>query len=65
MSSTARSAGSVLPFEGVDVVVEDVAATAVDDLADVGQPADGEARFRVEQVVQPGVAVNRRTTPKT
>jgi len=33
--ASARSAGSTLPFEGVDVVVEDVAATATDDLADV------------------------------
>ncbi|MGF0118192.1 aspartate-semialdehyde dehydrogenase [Promicromonospora sp. Marseille-Q5078] len=33
--ASARSAGSTLSFEGVDVVVEDVAATATDDLADV------------------------------
>ena len=33
--ASARSAGSTLAFEGVDVVVEDVAATATDDLADV------------------------------
>jgi len=33
--ASARSAGSTLPFEGVDVIVEDVAATATDDLADV------------------------------
>lgn len=33
--ASARSAGSVLPFGGVDVVVEDVAATPTEALADV------------------------------
>jgi aspartate-semialdehyde dehydrogenase len=33
--ASARSAGTTLPFAGVDVPVEDVAATATEDLADV------------------------------
>ncbi|PFG44497.1 aspartate-semialdehyde dehydrogenase [Isoptericola jiangsuensis] len=33
--ASARSAGTTLTYEGVEVVVEDVAATATDDLADV------------------------------
>jgi aspartate-semialdehyde dehydrogenase len=33
--ASARSAGSTLTYEGVDVVVEDVAATDTDDLADI------------------------------
>jgi aspartate-semialdehyde dehydrogenase len=33
--ASARSAGSTLTYEGVEIVVEDVAATATDDLADV------------------------------
>jgi len=33
--ASARSAGSTLPFAGVDVPVEDLAATATDDLADI------------------------------
>jgi aspartate-semialdehyde dehydrogenase len=33
--ASARSAGSVLEFEGYEVPVEDVAATATDDLADI------------------------------
>lgn len=33
--ASARSAGKTIPFEGHDVVVEDVAATATEDLADI------------------------------
>ncbi|WP_418275807.1 aspartate-semialdehyde dehydrogenase [Isoptericola jiangsuensis] len=33
--ASSRSAGSTLSYEGVDIVVEDVAATATDDLADI------------------------------
>ncbi|GGM19870.1 aspartate-semialdehyde dehydrogenase [Promicromonospora citrea] len=33
--ASARSAGTTLPFAGVDVPVEDVAATATEDLADI------------------------------
>ncbi|WP_425955276.1 aspartate-semialdehyde dehydrogenase [Xylanimonas sp. McL0601] len=33
--ASARSAGSVLQFEGRDVVIEDVAATSTEDLADI------------------------------
>jgi aspartate-semialdehyde dehydrogenase len=33
--ASARSAGSTLPFAGVDVPVEDLAATATEDLADI------------------------------
>jgi aspartate-semialdehyde dehydrogenase len=33
--ASARSAGTTLPFAGVDIPVEDVAATATDDLADI------------------------------
>ena len=33
--ASSRSAGTTIAFEGVDVVVEDVAATATDDLADI------------------------------
>lgn len=33
--ASARSAGTTLPFDGVDVLVEDVAATATEDLADI------------------------------
>jgi aspartate-semialdehyde dehydrogenase len=59
--SSARSAGSVLEFRGVDVVVEDLGATATEDLADVDialfSAGGGTSRTHAPRFAEAGAVV--------